>query len=100
MLPSCDVDVYGITLPVDLIMLDMIDFDVILGRDWLTLYYACVDYHSKQVSFCLLGKDPIVHQGDRSDAPANLVSTLKARKMIRKGCEAYLAYVRDVDQLD
>ena len=100
MLPSCDVDVGGVTLPADLIVLDMIDFDVILGMDWLALHHACVDCHGKKVSFCLPGKDPVVVQGDKSNAPTNLVSALKARKMIKKGCEAYLAYVRDVDQLE
>ena len=57
-------------------------------------------FHNKQVSFYLLGKDLVILQGDRSDAPASLVSALKSRKMIKKGCEAYLAYVRDMDQLE
>ena len=47
MLSSCDVDVCGVILPADLIVLDMTDFDIILGMDLLALHHACVDCHSK-----------------------------------------------------
>ena len=33
--PSCPVSVEGRELPADLVMLDVIGFDVILGMDWL-----------------------------------------------------------------
>ena len=32
-------------------------------------------------------------QCDRSEVPANLVSMIKARKLLGKGCQGYLAYV-------
>ena len=35
-----------------------------------------------------------------SDTSINLVSALKARKLIRNGCKAYLTYMRDMDQLE
>ena len=60
MLPSCDVQVCGVTLHADLIVLNMIDFDIILGIDWLALYHACINCHGKQVSFWLLSKDLII----------------------------------------
>lgn len=33
--------------------------------------------------------------GDRSSVPQNLISAITARKMLRKGCQGYLAVVRD-----
>ena len=33
--------------------------------------------------------------GDKSSAPQNLISAITARKMLRKGCQGYLALVRD-----
>ena len=33
--------------------------------------------------------------GDESSAPQNLISAITARKMLRKGCQGYLALVRD-----
>ena len=49
--PSCSVLVEGKELPADLVLLDVIGFDVILGMDWLAQYYATVDCHAKEVIF-------------------------------------------------
>ena len=38
----------------NLILLDVIDFDVILGMDWLAQHYATVDCHAKEVIFKIL----------------------------------------------
>ena len=38
--PSCPVLVEGRELVADLVLLDIIDLDVILGIDWLSQYYA------------------------------------------------------------
>ena len=35
----------------DLVILDIYDFDVILGMDWLCKYYANIDCHKKIVFF-------------------------------------------------
>lgn len=36
---------------IDLIELDIVKFDVILGIDWLGFYRTIVDYHNKMVKF-------------------------------------------------
>ena len=36
--------VKGRELPVDLVMLDVIDFDVILGINWLSQHYVTLDF--------------------------------------------------------
>ena len=36
---------------VDLVELDMVDFDVILGMDWLHACYASVNYRTRVVKF-------------------------------------------------
>ena len=33
--------------------------------------------------------------GDKSSTPQNFISTITTRKMLRKGCQGYLALVRD-----
>ena len=38
-------------MPVNLIVLMMHDFDVILGKDWLAEYKACVDCFHKTITF-------------------------------------------------
>ena len=56
-LPSCPVLVEGKELPADLVILDVIGFDVILGMDWLDQYYASVDYREKEVIFRIPGEN-------------------------------------------
>ena len=49
--PSCLVLVEGRELRADLVLLDVIDFDVILGMDWLAQHYATLDNREKEVIF-------------------------------------------------
>ena len=49
--PSCPVLVEGRELPADLVLLNIIGFDVILGMDWLAQYCANVDFCAKEVIF-------------------------------------------------
>ena len=42
--PSCPVLVEGRELLADLVLLDVLEFDVILGMDWLPRHYASLDY--------------------------------------------------------
>ena len=49
--PSCPVLVEGRELPADLVLFDVIDFDVIMGMDWLAQYYATMDCRAKEVIF-------------------------------------------------
>ena len=76
-------------------LLDVIDFDIILGIDWLSQHYATFDCHSKVVIFKIPGEKEFKFFGDRSFAPQNLIFAITARKMLKKGCQEYLALVRD-----
>lgn len=48
---ACPVQIDGRELFVDLVVLNMPDYKVILGMDWLTKYNACIDYRKKIVVF-------------------------------------------------
>ena len=48
-LPSCPVLIEGRELLADLVLLDVTDFDVILGMDWLSQHYATIDCQRKEV---------------------------------------------------
>ncbi|XP_077242572.1 uncharacterized protein LOC143883095 [Tasmannia lanceolata] len=45
---ACSVDICGRKLSIDLISLPMLEFDVILGMDWLTLNHANIDCYRKE----------------------------------------------------
>ncbi|XP_070019631.1 uncharacterized protein [Nicotiana sylvestris] len=63
---ACQIRVEGRDTLADLIVLDMIDFDMLMGMDWLCSCYAIVDCHAKI-----------------------------AQRLLKKGCLGLLAIVND-----
>ena len=57
---SCLVIINGYDSRANLIMLDMIDFDVILGMDWLSPYHAVLDCYAKTVTLSMPGVPPVL----------------------------------------
>ena len=80
----------------DLIELSFREFDVILGMDWLSRHRAIVDCRMKRVTLRTPNDSEVVFIGERPNHLSNVISATVARKMVRKGCEAYLAYVIDM----
>ena len=85
----------GRELLANLVLLDVLDFDVMLGMDWLSQHFATVDCQRKEVIFIIPNEEEFKFVGDKSFASQNLISTITARKMLRKGCQGYLALVSD-----
>ncbi|XP_070022639.1 uncharacterized protein [Nicotiana sylvestris] len=92
---SCMVTFCGFETRADLLLLDMIDLEVILGMDWLSPYHAVLDCHAKTVSLAMPGLLRLEWKGSIVDISSRVISFLKAQHMVEKGCLAYLAYVRD-----
>ncbi|XP_070016939.1 uncharacterized protein [Nicotiana sylvestris] len=44
---ACQIRVKGKDTLADLIVLDMIDFDLLMGMDWFSSFYAIIDCHAK-----------------------------------------------------
>ena len=47
---GCELEISGILLTVDMRVMDMSEFDVILGMDWLTAYRVVVDCERRRVT--------------------------------------------------
>ena len=47
---GCELEISGTLLTVDLRIMDMSEFDVILGMDWLTSYRVVIDYERRRVT--------------------------------------------------
>ena len=77
----------------DLVLLDLQDFDVILRMDWLASYYASVDCFGKRVTFSILGQPNFSFGGKHVDKPLHMISALRVVSLLRKGCQGFLAYV-------
>ena len=57
---SCLVTLVRCNTYVDLIILEMVDFDVILGMTWLSPNFAILDCNAKTVTLAKPGTDPLV----------------------------------------
>ena len=73
----------GIKFQVDFVLLDVLDFDVILGMDWLSQHYGIVDCRRKEVIFRIPNVKEFKFMGDKSSSPPNLLSAITTRKMLR-----------------
>ncbi|GKV24406.1 hypothetical protein SLEP1_g34021 [Rubroshorea leprosula] len=63
--------VTGRQLPANLIILDMHDFDIILGMDWLAQNYANLDCHGKRLEFRIPRQQEFSFVDELSELPPN-----------------------------
>ena len=80
----------------DLILLEIHDFDVILGMDWLSRHHSTMDCYRKEVRFCRPGEIEVVFYGLQKTLPKSIMTAMKASKMLRKSYKGYLAYTVEV----
>ena len=63
-----ELDILRILLTMDLRVMDMSEFDVILGMDWLTAHRVIIDYDYRRVTAYTLDGNCVMFQGDKHDA--------------------------------
>ncbi|CAA0841269.1 Uncharacterized mitochondrial protein AtMg00860, partial [Striga hermonthica] len=86
----------GRILSTDAYVLEMRDFDLILGMDWLTRFYADIRCHDREITLFLPGDDQITFFGTKTRSLPHVISMAKARKMLRRGnCQGYLVSLVD-----
>lgn len=94
---GCTVMICSRQTSVNLFELEMVDFDVIMGMDWLASCHANVDCRTKIVRFQFPDEPDIEWRGNIATPKGRFISYLKARKMISKGYIYHLVRVRDVE---
>ena len=97
---DCPIRIREYEFPRDLIELSFKEFDLILGMDWLSRHQVVVDCRMKRVTLRTPSSEEVTFIGDRSNHISNVISTVTARTMVRKGCEAYLAHVIDTKKAE
>ena len=90
---ACDVLIGNMRLGANLILLGMVDFDVILGVDWLSTHRALVDCYAKTVEFSIPGQQGLRFVGEKRNLTSAIISCVQATNLLEHGCECYLAYV-------
>ena len=64
---GCKLEISRILLTMDLRIMDMSEFDVILGMDWLTAYKVVIDCERRRVTTYMQDGTRVVFQGDKND---------------------------------
>ena len=76
----------GQVFPTDLVALDMRDFDVALGMDWLSRHKATLDCYKKEVKLHKPWKLEVKFKGIRRELSSIMIYAMAAQRMLRKGC--------------
>ena len=63
-----ELEISGILLIMDLRVMDILDFDVILGMDWLTAHQVVIDHDSRRITSYTRDGIRVTFQGENHDA--------------------------------
>nr|GEW29961.1 putative reverse transcriptase domain-containing protein [Tanacetum cinerariifolium] len=86
--------VTGHPFNIDLMPVELGNFDVIIGMDWLAKYHALIVCDEKVIRIPY-GDEVLIIRGNNCDdgSKLNIISCTKTQKHIKKGCQFYLAQV-------
>ena len=82
----------------DLIVLDMTDYDVIFGMDFLIRYGASIECRKQKVIFQPEAEVQFEYVGEPKRKAKKFLSALKAQKLMDSGCTRFLAHVVSTSQ--
>lgn len=91
----CLVKIDELIMTSNLIPLNLLEFDVILGMDFLSKCRATMKCRKKEVVFKKSGEADVVFKENRKTLFSSIISTIKSRKLLSKGCTTYLDHVID-----
>ncbi|KAL0536802.1 hypothetical protein IC582_025764 [Cucumis melo] len=97
---ACQIEIAGHVIEVTLIVLDMLDFDVILGMDWLAVNHASIDCSRKEVTFNPPSMASFKFKGGGSKSLPQVISAIRASKLLSQGTWGILASVVDTREAD
>ncbi|KAL0549351.1 hypothetical protein IC582_013832 [Cucumis melo] len=97
---ACQMEIAGHVIEVTLIVLDMLDFDVILGMDWLAANHASIDCSRKEVTFNPPSMASFKFKGGGSKSLPQVISAIRASKLLSQGTWGILASVVDTREAD
>nr|GMC73664.1 LRR receptor-like serine/threonine-protein kinase FLS2 [Ipomoea batatas] len=103
---NCILLLEGREMVANLALLDMHDFDVILGMDWLSKNHAFIDCSKGKVIFQIPGQQEFCIQNCKergvlaAKIPLHIISAMSARRSLRKGCQGFIAYPQILRELE
>ncbi|KAA0060279.1 pol protein [Cucumis melo var. makuwa] len=97
---ACQIEIAGHVIEVTLLVLDMLDFDVILGMDWLAANHTSIDCSRKEVTFNPPSMASFKFKGGGSRSLPQVISAIRASKLLSQGTWGILASVVDTREVD
>ncbi|XP_073303029.1 uncharacterized protein [Primulina huaijiensis] len=92
---DCKISISNQTFRADLIQLIMVDFDIILGMDWLARNSAMVDCKEKRVKLRTPDQEEVVFHGKPKERKP-LLSASQAWRAMKSVEDIYLAMVSEI----
>nr|GEV95368.1 putative reverse transcriptase domain-containing protein [Tanacetum cinerariifolium] len=93
-LRGCTLNLLNHLFEVDLMPIELRTFNVITGMDWLVKHDALIVFRKKEVHILVKGKILVV-KGNCGISRLKVVSCIKARKYIERGCHLFIAHVAE-----
>ncbi|XP_040990916.1 uncharacterized protein LOC121238139 [Juglans microcarpa x Juglans regia] len=87
---NCPIELEGRALKANLLVFGQMEFDLILGMDWLFKHYAEIDCRKREVVFKPPSENRMSYAGPSVKATPLVISTLQARKCIEDGASTFL----------
>jgi len=100
MIHGCDVEVEGEKFEIDLILMEIQDYEVILGMDFLSRYCATMDCLQKIVRLGCPGGKTVEFRGQLVKNRLKIVSAIRASKLLKKGAYGYIGHVVVTGELE
>ena len=97
---NCKVMIGEMKTSIELIKLDEMEFDAILGMDWLSACGVHVDCNRKRIIFKMEVAPEFIFEGVKVSHEIPYISAIKATKLMRQGCQGFLASVLDTTRTD
>ncbi|XP_035838797.1 uncharacterized protein LOC118486445 [Helianthus annuus] len=92
---GCSLELGGQKFKIDLMPVQLGSFDIVVGMDWLSNNQADVVCYDKIIRIPLPNNETLLVHGEKNEIPLRIISCMKTRKCLRKGCIAFLAHIVD-----
>ncbi|KAI3769532.1 hypothetical protein L6452_00638 [Arctium lappa] len=92
---DCTLEFDGRKFPASLMPMQLGGFDVVIGMDWLSENHTEIVCSKKMVHLPVANGESTIIYGERRKGEVAIISLIKARKFLAKGCSSFLAYAID-----
>ncbi|GKD95260.1 putative nucleotidyltransferase, ribonuclease H [Tanacetum coccineum] len=93
-LKGCTLNLVKHLFEIDLMPIEFGTFDVIIGMDWLVKHDSVIVYGEKVVRIPY-GNKTLTVESDKGMSRLKVISCIKARKYIERGCHLFMAHVTE-----